>query len=586
MKLSQPRLGRCIPLAVACCHTLASAQNAMPEALPAPATLAVEGGAIPIAGWSYTVRSAATVGMGVRTKGQKSTLKPGGSNNSDDGNLNYHSGDSFSRVVKVTSKANIKHSGGYGVEVGATAWYDDNLQRHGVAHGNNPNNFVPGAPLSDSGFDSAARFQGVELLDAHLYGTTELLGGPLAWRIGRLSVERDQGFSFNGGMRDVETRNTAASTRPGALPDEGVVPVWATTARWNLSPAWRLDGFVQFANAHGVAPGCGTYMASNDYTADGCNRVFYSSRFTEQQNVARGIFTSRGDDVEPTNRPDQFGVSASYLLKDLGTRVGLHYAHYHSRGSYTSVQKGRVLGPSGGSTYVVEYPGDKNLLSLTTATRNPQASITWLNEVSITNGQPVQLNNSDLQTAFLTGGSLLGADAIAARPGSLYHGYDRFRVVQAQTGALKDFAGFWDASKSFLGAEVALKHVAGLPDVNQRRYGRPESSEVCANAAACATNDGYVTSNAWAYRIRAGMEFANVGGTQVRLRPSVNFAHDVKGWSYDYAFIQGRKSVRLALDADFGKDVFANVAYAASRGGQFNTRKDRDFVVASVGIKF
>ncbi len=586
MKPFQPRFGRCIPLAVACYQSLASAQEALHDAPPAPASIAAKSGDIPSAGLSHTLHSTATVGMGIRTKAQKSTLKPGGSNNSDDGNLNYQNGDTFSRVVKLTSKAEIQHSDGYGLVVGATAWYDDNLLHHGVAHGNNPNNFVPGAALSDTGFDPAARFQGVALLDAHVYGKTELLGGPLAWRIGHLSLEREQGFSFNGGLRDLETRNTAASTRPGALADEGVVPVWAATGRWNISTTWRLNGFVQFANAHAVAPGCGTYMASNDYTADGCNRVFYSSALTEQQNVARGIYTRRGNDVEPTNRPDQFGFGTSHLLKDLGTRVGLYYAHYHSRSGYTSVEKGQALGPAGDSTYAVEYPGDKHLLSLTTATRNPEANTSWLNEVSITHGQPVQLNNSDLQAAFLTGRGLLGADAIATRANSLYHGYDRFRIVQAQTGVLKDFAGLWGAHKSFLGAEVALKHVVGLPNVNQRRYGRPESSEVCATAAACATNDGFVTSNAWAYRIRAGMEFSNVGGTQIQLRPSLNFAHDVRGWSYDYAFIQGRKSVRLALDADFGNDIFANVAYATTRGGQFNTRKDRDFVVASVGIKF
>jgi hypothetical protein len=50
--------------------------------------------------------------------------------------------------------------------------------------------------------------------------------------------------------------------------------------------------------------------------------------------------------------------------------------------------------------------------------------------------------------------------------------------------------------------------------------------------------------------------------------------------------VQDRKSVRLSLDADFAHDIFANLTYAATRGGLFNTRRDRDFVLASIGIKF
>jgi hypothetical protein len=42
----------------------------------------------------------------------------------------------------------------------------------------------------------------------------------------------------------------------------------------------------------------------------------------------------------------------------------------------------------------------------------------------------------------------------------------------------------------------------------------------------------------------------------------------------------------VSLDGDFGRYLFSRLTYAASRGGLFNTRKDMDFVVASVGIRF
>jgi hypothetical protein len=273
-------------------------------------------------------------------------------------------------------------------------------------------------------------------------------------------------------------------------------------------------------------------------------------------------------------------------LRKLGTRVGISFAHYHSRSGYSSAIKGDRLGPAPGFGYKIEYPDHKNLLAFTTATRVPSHRIAWLNEISLTYGQPIQLNTSALLAAFLRGQGPLAADAIALPPNSLYHGYDRFRVLQAQTGALKEFGSMLGATKSYLAAEIGLKHVFGLPPSTLRPYSRPEVDDVCATDAQCATQDGFVTSNAWGYRVRYGMEFANIGGTGTTLRPTISFAQDVNGWSYDYGFVEGRKTVRLSLDGDFRRILFANLAYGATRGGLFNRRKDMDFVLASIGIRF
>jgi hypothetical protein len=413
--------------------------------------------------WTTTVSGAVTFGVGVRTHAQKSTLKPGGGNNSDDGNLNYAKGDVFSEIAKGYAKFDAHNRAGTGVVVSAMAWYDYNLNHHSVPHGNNPDNYLPGA-LSDRSFDRPARFDGVELLDSYAYGRREILDGSLSWRIGKLSLPRDPGFSFTGGLRDLDARNTAASTRPGALAEEAVLTFWGATARWAVSPALRVDGFIQFAQQKSVGPGCGTFFATNDYTPEGCNRVFYDKSITEQEAVAKGRFVPRADDITPPNRPDQFGIGASYLFRDAGTRVGLFYAHYHSRNSYTSVIKGKTLGPFTGAQYEIEYPADKNLFALTTSTRWPSQQIVWLNELSVTSGQPLQLNPSSLLAAFLRGQGPLGPDAIAQAPNTLYHGYDQFRVIQFQTGALKEFEGILGAAKSYIGAEVAIKHVVGLPD--------------------------------------------------------------------------------------------------------------------------
>jgi hypothetical protein len=538
--------------------------------------------------WTTLFRGAVTFGAGVRTKKQKSNLKPGGGNNSDDGDLNYTPGDVFSRVVKASALVDIKYRAWAGIVLSGMGWYDDSLARHPVPHGNNPNDYLANQPLSDSGFAREARFSGASLLGSYLYGSGQVLKGSLSARLGYLTLPHEaQGFSFPGGLRDLDARNTAAATRPGALSDEEIIPFWGTTARWSVSPELRFDGFLQFAPQKNVAPGCGTFFATNDYTPEGCNRVFFLKTITERENVVRGIFIPRAADATPPNRPDQFGLSSSYLFRELGTRIGLSFAHYDSRSGYTNSIKGAQLGfPAPGLGYEIEYPDNKNMWSLTTATRVPSQGIFWLNEVSVTNGQPIQLNPSSLLAAFLRGQGPLAADAIALPPNSLYHGYDRFRVIQAQTGVLKEFGSMLGAAKSYLGAEIGIKHVIDLPDSTLRPYSRPEVDDVCATDAQCATQDGFVTSNAWGYRLRAGMEFANIGGTGTTLRLSIAFAQDVKGWSYDYAFVEGRKTVRVSLDGDFGRYLFSRLTYAASRGGLFNTRKDMDFVLASIGLRF
>src|SRR5258706_955328 len=115
----------------------------------------------------------------------------------------------------------------------------------------------------------------------------------------------------------------------------------------------------------------------------------------------------------------------------------------------------------------------------------------------------------------------------------------------------KEFGAGLGAASSFLAFEVGLKHVVGLPDRAARPYGRPEVDDACSTDAECATLDGFVTSNALAYRIHGGMGFSSGCGTDVTLRPNFTFGQGVEGWAYDYSVVQDRRSIRPALDAEF-----------------------------------
>ena len=92
---------------------------------------------------------------------------PGGTSGSavsDDGNLNYDGGEVVSAVAKAVGDINLQYRN-YGLFVRAKGWYDYVQKEKDVPHGNFPNEFVGGEPLSDDGFDRNSKFQGATFQD-------------------------------------------------------------------------------------------------------------------------------------------------------------------------------------------------------------------------------------------------------------------------------------------------------------------------------------------------------------------------------------------------------------------------------------
>ena len=68
--------------------------------------------------------------------------------------------------------------------------------------------------------------------------------------------------------------------------------------------------------------------------------------------------------------------------------------------------------------------------------------------------------------------------------------------------------------------------------------------------------------------------------------PTLTFLHDVKGWSYDYQFIEGRQVAIVALRADWKKNFYIEAQWTPIWGGDYNFTKDRDFISLFVGATF
>ncbi len=560
--------------------------------------------------WSGGVRATVTAGTAVRTSDRKATLTPPGDGallgfsasapggvNTDDGNMNYGKGDVVSTVTKAVVDVDLNHASGYGVFLRGKSWHDYTQMGQSVPLGNIPNGY-DGGPLSDNGFPRGSRFSGVLLADAYVKGKTEVGGVPLTFRLGQQVIDWGPTFTIGSGLRDMNPRDYAAMSRPGALTDESWVPVVAAWLKADITPAATLEGFYQFLWRPSVTPGCGTFAATADYATQGCDKVFMTSSLSGPLQLATGRYGKRAEDIEARNG-GQFGVGATYTIKELGSRIGAYYtnthAHYPLAGSYKTLRTGTILIPGDPGTlnprYVLEYPEDIHTASLALGTQIPQMGLKLAAEIDHKFNQPVQLNPVDLLAAFMAGSGMLAGDAAATAPGAHYRGYDRFRITQAQLAGSKEMGTTLGGTLT-LGAETGFRYIHDLPDVNVRRYGRwdtfgqgPVNGTCPAGTSpkAC-TTDGFLTSFSWGYRLSANVAYTDVL-PGLNLKPSIAFIHDVSGWSYDQVFNEGRKAVRLGLDGTYGERFFFNLAYQNTLAWTYDPRGDRDQAVLSVGMK-
>ncbi len=206
--------------------------------------------------------------------------------------------------------------------------------------------------------------------------------------------------------------------------------------------------------------------------------------------------------------------------------------------------------------------------------------------------QPLQLPPGDQLPAFLslTAPSLLRADAAAVAPGAPFMGYDRYRTMQLQLGLQHDW-GMLGRVGLAGAADVIAKHVRSLPDPAVRRYGRPDQTGtgpihgVCAGSGKQCSFDGYVTPDAYAYRLRLDARLAHLA-PGLNATASAAFTHDVAGWSHDFFLSEGRRTMQLALRLEYRKRYLAELAYAPNWGGKYSNQGDKDQLALAVGVVF
>lgn len=523
---------------------------------------------------------------------------PGGKNQ-DDGNLNFDRGDAVSTTLKGLLELDYKKNG-WGVVARAMAWHDFTLKDHAVPFGSVPNDFAADQPLSDDGFVRRARFSGIDAGDVYAYGQLALGERKAQWKLGQFGIDWGSRFTFPGGLGDLTPRDNPAQRRAGALPEEGRVPVPAVAATLELTPATTLDAFVQLAYRANVAHGCGTFFAAVDFVANGCDKAMLGAA-SDRTSLANGLFVKRAPNEMPSDG-GQAGLGLRHRFDSIGTELGVYAAQFHSRASYFSAIKSQRAGapflpndPGGlNAQYFVEYPENIRVFGLTAEKKLPAGAV--LAELTYRPNQPFQYNAIDLLNAFVTpaGPTPLRAGATATPAGGVFHGYERHKAVQLNLAAFHGLPGVLGARVTTVGAELAYKHVPDLPDPAQIRFRRPDvygqapvggaPCPATASAQTCSL-DGYVTSNAFAYRMRVGLRYPDIVAG-IDFQPTLTFGHDVSGWSEDGTISEGRQFAVLSLRADIRKAFQVDLAWQPTWGGAYNNAKDRDTVSLSVGYRF
>ncbi|HBB78435.1 DUF1302 domain-containing protein [Stutzerimonas nitrititolerans] len=537
----------------------------------------------------------------------------------DDGRLNFKKGETFSKIFKGVHDLELRYRDS-GAFVRGKYWYDFELKDESRLF----------KDISDSNRKEAAQSSGAEILDAFLYHNYYLGDLPGTVRVGRQVVSWGESTFIGNSINSINPLDAAAFRRPGAEIKEGLIPVNMLYVSQSLSDRLSMEAFYQLEWDQTIADNCGTFFASNDVAADGCDNNYYILDGLTAMDRAllgtygvttsgEGLMVPRGGDRDARDS-GQFGIALRWLGDS--TEYGAYFMNYHSRTPNLSMQNtdqagildaidasntaGALLGPAAGRAallgtllgrgqYYLEYPEDIRLYGLSFSTTLPTGTA-WSGELSYRPNAPVQINTTDTTFTLASGiggalqvGNVPGAFALAGQDN---RGYNRKEITQIQTTFTHFFDQVLGAGRVTVVGEIGYAHVGGLESKRDIRYGRdaiygspvgvePNNIE----SAARYGWDGFVTANSWGYRLRALADYSNVFAG-VNLTPNISFSHDVDGYGPNGLFNEGSKAVSIGVDAVYQNTYTASLSYTDFFGGDYNTLTDRDFLAFSVGVNF
>lgn len=550
---------------------------------------------------------------------------PGGTGNNtiDEGNLNYRKGDRFSTLAKVISEVSFK-KGQTGGLIRAKAWYDYTLNKEDVHFGNQPNGYNgfngtslgSNQPLSDKGYDSLLKFQGVQLLDAYVYDTWDVGNQALQVRFGRHVLNWGESV-FIQGVNQINPIDVPAARRPGAELKEVFMPIWMLSASQSLGKFGTVEAFYQLKwEATPVEAGCGNYwsVAQGNIAASpgACFNASALSHLDSTPNaLATGNYITTLNGQEAKNS-GQFGVAYRFNLDPVDTEFGLYAMNIHSRLPVFSLKYGdfRASGSASPMAAYWEYPEDMKVYGISAATNILGWSVSA--ELSQTHDFNAQLDGNDMFYAGFGAGPLVGLGNAAGGPlvnagGFVYnspgtlHGGVKTNKNQFQINALQAGNEIAGADQWLVVGEVGFQWNSLNLDSGMR-FNRPfifgpgpdagYGGSTCGaalniNKDGCTLNEGYVTKNAWGYRLLGQLTYNNVFGSGVAASPRIFWSQDVKGYAVDGAFVEDRTVLGLGMKLSYDKRYTFDFSYNQyGNKAKFDPLRDRDYFSATFSAAF
>ena len=242
-------------------------------------------------------------------------------------------------------------------------------------------------------------------------------------------------------------------------------------------------------------------------------------------------------------------------------------------GEYASLVGQTIYIPN--SYYFVEYPEDIMMYGVSFNTMIGKMAVQG--EYSYKIDQPIQIDDEVLLAAALGAPGQLGT--FQTRNGvGVIRGWNPKNVSQGQFTVTR-----------LLGKQLGSDNLTSVAEFGYTKVHGMESADVLRyEAQGTPSGQGYPSSFSWGYRVAFVADYFNFWES-INLKPSIAFSHDVNGTSPKPIsnFVEDRKSITMALSADYQNEYSAKLSYTNFLGNDVNhSMRDRDFVTFSVSKYF
>lgn len=413
-----------------------------------------------------------------------------GSSTSDDGDLMWKKGSTFSEVAKLTVDMELNYRN-FGAFIRGKTFYDNRIV-NGDGVTDLPEYYWQDDQGRNRSPDQSSGASG-DILDAFVWGDWDLNGRPLNVRFGKQVINWGEGLLFANGINSINPVDVSALLAPGSEVKDALIPLNSLYGSVGLTNALSLEAFMLFDWRETELPNCGTFFSQSDLVGPGCGAGFVPSGMESSFPGAELFTLPRGEDQRPDS-DGQYGVAARYFVESIETEFGVYYTNLHSNlpvisghtpdvsllnPALTSLEQARAFltslpaGPTPPASfgnplattallpygdYFVEYPEDIQMFGVSFSTSQdlglPGGATAISGEISMRKDQPFALEDGDTLAGAVGLPSLACWDAPRAydcysayEPGEYKAGYLQKDYFQAEMVFIHFFDQILGASR-------------------------------------------------------------------------------------------------------------------------------------------